>query len=41
MGLSFGTKAPRLALSGGVVVSGLGKSYGASRVLSDVNLTMN
>ncbi|MCP1415539.1 amino acid ABC transporter ATP-binding protein [Paenarthrobacter sp. A20] len=41
MGLSFGTKAPKLALSGDVVVSGLGKSYGTSRVLSDVNLTMN
>lgn len=41
MGLRLGTKAPRLALSGDVVVSGLGKSYGTSRVLSDVNLTMN
>ena len=41
MGLSFGTKAPPTALSGEVVVSGLGKSYGASRVLSDVNLVMN
>ncbi|MFP3462901.1 hypothetical protein R5O87_18870, partial [Arthrobacter globiformis] len=41
MGLSFGTKAPPTALSGEVVVSGLGKSYGAARVLSDVNLTMN
>ncbi|MDQ0618731.1 ABC-type polar amino acid transport system ATPase subunit [Arthrobacter globiformis] len=41
MGLSFGTKAPPTALSGEVVVSGLGKSYGTSRVLSDVDLVMN
>jgi polar amino acid transport system ATP-binding protein len=41
MGLSFGTKAPRTTHSGEVAVSGLGKSYGASRVLADVNLVMN
>jgi polar amino acid transport system ATP-binding protein len=41
MSFSFGTKTPPIALSGEVVVSGLGKSYGAARVLSDVNLVMN
>ena len=41
MGLSFGTKAPPTALSGEVVVSGLGKSYGTARVLSGVDLAMN
>ena len=41
MSFSFGTKAPATALSGEVLVTGLGKSYGASRVLSDVNLSMN
>jgi polar amino acid transport system ATP-binding protein len=41
MSFSFGTKAPRIELSGEVVVSGLGKSYGTHKVLSDVNLTMN
>ena len=40
MSFSFGTKAPRVSMHGEVVVSGLGKSYGPARVLSDVNLSM-
>ncbi|MFV0434910.1 MAG: amino acid ABC transporter ATP-binding protein [Leucobacter sp.] len=41
MVFSFGTQTSPISLTGGVQVSGLGKSYGKHRVLSDVNLTMD
>lgn len=41
MVFSLGTRTSPIALSGGVHVSQLGKSYGAHRVLSDVNLSMD
>ncbi|QOT15508.1 amino acid ABC transporter ATP-binding protein [Paenarthrobacter sp. YJN-5] len=40
MGLSFGTKAPPVTLTGEVEVAGLGKKYGVIEVLKDVNLSM-
>jgi polar amino acid transport system ATP-binding protein len=41
MVFSLGTRTSPIALSGGVHVSKLGKSYGTHRVLSDVNLSMD
>jgi polar amino acid transport system ATP-binding protein len=40
MVFNLGTKTSPIPLSGGVLVSGLGKSYGDHRVLADVNLAM-
>jgi polar amino acid transport system ATP-binding protein len=40
MVFNLGTRTSPIPLSGGVHVSGLGKSYGAHEVLSDVNLSM-
>ncbi|MFH8252560.1 amino acid ABC transporter ATP-binding protein [Microbacterium sp. B2969] len=41
MVFSLGTRTSPIALSGGVLVSGLGKSYGDHQVLRDVNLAMD
>ncbi|KWR70104.1 glutamine ABC transporter ATP-binding protein [Arthrobacter sp. W1] len=41
MSLNFGTKTSPIPISGGVHVSGLGKSYGSNKVLSNVNLKMD